>query len=60
MTRRWAGHVARMGKMDNYYTVLVEKPKGKKPVARAARRLGIILKLTLFHAAKALNLKPSD
>jgi hypothetical protein len=49
-----------MGKMDNYYTVLVEKPKGKKPVARAARRLGIILKLTLFHAAKALNLKPSD
>jgi hypothetical protein len=27
--RRWAGHVACMGKMRNAYNILVGKPKGK-------------------------------
>jgi len=31
---RWAGHVARMGKMRGVYRVLVGKPKGKGPLGR--------------------------
>jgi hypothetical protein len=31
---RWAGHVARKGKMRNIYSVLVGKPEGKRPLGR--------------------------
>jgi hypothetical protein len=34
---RWAGHVARMGKM-NAYRILVAKPEGKRPLGRPRRR----------------------
>jgi hypothetical protein len=35
---RWAGHVACMGEERKVYKVLVEKPKGKRPVGRPRRR----------------------
>jgi hypothetical protein len=31
---RWAEHVARMGEMRNTFTILVGKPKGKRPLGR--------------------------
>jgi hypothetical protein len=31
---RWAGHVARMGKMRNAYSILVGKAEGKRPFGR--------------------------
>jgi len=34
----WAGHVARMGERKGVYRVLVEKPKGRKPLGRSRRR----------------------
>ncbi|KAJ4442092.1 hypothetical protein ANN_11958 [Periplaneta americana] len=35
---RWAGHVARMGESRNAYSVLVGRPKGKRPLGRPRRR----------------------
>jgi hypothetical protein len=35
---KWAGHVARMGKKRNAYTLLVGKPKGNRPLGRPRRR----------------------
>ena len=35
---RWAVHVARMRERTNVYRVLVEKPGGKRPLGRHARR----------------------
>ena len=35
---RWAGHVARMGKVKGAYRVLVVKPEGKRPLGRPRRR----------------------
>jgi hypothetical protein len=35
---RWAGHVARMGEERKVYKVLVERPKGKRPLGRPRRR----------------------
>jgi hypothetical protein len=35
---RWAGHVARMGKIKNAYKVLVRKPEGGKPLERPSHR----------------------
>jgi hypothetical protein len=35
---RWAGHVARMGEERKVYRVLLEKPKGKKPLRRLRHR----------------------
>jgi hypothetical protein len=35
---RWAGHVARMGEKRNAYRLLVEKPKGKRPLGRPRLR----------------------
>jgi hypothetical protein len=35
---RWAGHVARMGAMRNVYSILVGKPKVKRPRGRPRRR----------------------
>jgi hypothetical protein len=34
---RWAGHVARMGKVRGAYNILVGKPEGRKPLARPRR-----------------------
>ena len=31
---RWAGHVARMGETRSAYSVLVEKPEGKRPLGK--------------------------
>jgi hypothetical protein len=36
--KRWAGHVARMGKERNVYRVLMGKPEGKRPLGRPRRR----------------------
>jgi hypothetical protein len=35
---RWAGYVARTGEERKVYKVLVEKPKGKRPLGRPRRR----------------------
>jgi hypothetical protein len=35
---RWAGHVERMGEKRNAYSLLVGKPKGKRPLGRPRRR----------------------
>ena len=35
---KWAGHVARMGEEMGVYTVLVGKPKGKRPLGRLRHR----------------------
>jgi hypothetical protein len=37
-TKRWAGHVARMGEKRNAYRILVGKPEGKRPLGRPRRR----------------------
>jgi hypothetical protein len=34
----WAGHVARMGEMRSAYSVLVEKPEGKRPLGKPRHR----------------------
>jgi len=38
--KRWAGHVAHMGKRRGVYRVLVEKPEGKRPLGRPRHRMG--------------------
>jgi hypothetical protein len=35
---RWAGHVARMVETRYRYTILVRKPRGRRPVGRPRRR----------------------
>jgi hypothetical protein len=35
---RWVGHVARLEQQKKVYKVLVEKPKGKRPLGRPRRR----------------------
>jgi hypothetical protein len=37
-SRRWAGHVARMGEERGVHRVLVGKPEGKRPLGRPRRR----------------------
>jgi hypothetical protein len=46
-TMRWAGHVARMGDGRKVYTVLVGKPKGKRPLVRPRRRCEVGIKMDL-------------
>jgi hypothetical protein len=36
--KRWEGHVARMGKQRNAYTILAGKPEEKRPPGRPRRR----------------------
>jgi hypothetical protein len=36
-SRRWAGHVARIGEKRNEYRLLVRQPEGKKPLGRPRR-----------------------
>jgi hypothetical protein len=35
---RWAWHVAGIGETRNIYTILMEKPEGKRPLGRPRRR----------------------
>jgi hypothetical protein len=35
---RWAGHVARMGKVRGAYNILVRKPEGRRPLGKPRRR----------------------
>jgi hypothetical protein len=35
---RWSGHVAGMEETRNAYSILVEKPEGKRTLARSRRR----------------------
>jgi len=35
---RWAGHVVRIGKRRNMYSIFVGKPEGKKSLGRPRRR----------------------
>jgi hypothetical protein len=39
---RWEGHEARTGEIRDVYSVLMEKPEGKRPLGRRGR---LILKL---------------
>jgi hypothetical protein len=36
--RRWAGHIAQMGKVKNVCKILVGKPEGRRPLKRLRRR----------------------
>jgi len=44
---RSAGHVARMGESRGTYRVLVEKPKGTRPLGQLRRRLDYNIKMDL-------------
>ena len=44
---RWAGHVARIGKRKGVYSVLVGKPKGKRPLGGPRRRWEDNIKIDL-------------
>ena len=46
-SRRWAGHVARMGEKRGVYRVLVAKPEGKRPLGRHRRRWENNIKIDL-------------
>jgi hypothetical protein len=35
---KWAGHVARMGEGRGFYSVLVRRPEGKRPLRRPGHR----------------------
>jgi len=37
-SKRWAGHVARMGERRGVYRILVRKPEGTRPPGRPRRR----------------------
>jgi hypothetical protein len=45
---RWAGHVARMGEKRNVFSLLVGKPKGKRPLGRPRRMWMDNIKMSLF------------
>jgi hypothetical protein len=44
---RWAGHVARMGKGRDVYTILVGNPEGKRPLGRPRCRWEDNIKMDL-------------
>jgi hypothetical protein len=44
---RWAGHVARMGKIRGAFRTLVGKPEGRRPLGRPRRRLEDNIKMDL-------------
>ena len=44
---RWAGHAACMGEGRGVHRVLVEKPKGKRPLGRPRRRWKNNIKMDL-------------
>ena len=47
LRRRWAGHVARMGKRRGVYGVWVGKPDGERPLGRPRRRWEDNIKMDL-------------
>jgi hypothetical protein len=44
---RWVGHVACMGEGKGVYSVLVGKPKGKRPLGRPRHRWKCNIKMDL-------------
>jgi hypothetical protein len=50
-SKRWVGHVARMGKKRNVYRLLVGKPEGKRPLGRPRRRWVDNIKTDLLEIA---------
>jgi hypothetical protein len=44
---RWAGHVARMGKVRGAYNILVGRPEGRRPLGRSRRRWEDNIKMDL-------------
>jgi hypothetical protein len=46
-TKRWTGHVARMGHERTVYKILVGKPEGKRPLGRPKRRWETGIKVDL-------------
>jgi hypothetical protein len=46
-SRRWAGHVARMGETRNAYRILVGEPEGKRPLGRPRRWCLVNIKMDL-------------
>ena len=46
-SRRWAGHVARVGERRGVHRVLVGKPEGKRPLGRPRRRWEDNIKMDL-------------
>jgi hypothetical protein len=44
---RWVGHVARIGEGRGVYRVLVERPKGKRPLVRPRHRWEDNIKMDL-------------
>ena len=44
---RWAGHSARVGERRGVYRVVVEKPKGKRPLGRTVLRWEDNIKMDL-------------
>jgi hypothetical protein len=44
---RWAGHVARMGEMEDSYRILVGRPERRRPSGRRRRRWEDNIKMDL-------------
>jgi hypothetical protein len=44
---RWAGHVARMGKVRNAHSILIGRPEGRRPLGRPRRRWEDNIKMDL-------------
>jgi hypothetical protein len=44
---RWAGHVARIGKVRGAYNILVGRPEGRRPLGRPRRRWDDNIKMDL-------------
>jgi hypothetical protein len=44
---RWAGHLARMGKVRGAYNILVGRPEGRRPLGRSRRRWEDNIKIDL-------------
>jgi hypothetical protein len=53
--KRWAGHVARLGKKRGLYRVLVGKPEGKRPLGRRCLRRKDNIKMDLQEVGCGLD-----
>ena len=47
VTKRWGGHVARVGESRGVYRVLVGRPEAKRPLGRPRRRWEVNIKMDL-------------
>jgi hypothetical protein len=45
---RWAGNVARIGKIRNLYNTLVENPEGRKPFGRPRRTREVNVRMDIM------------